>query len=377
MIEADHKSTLTRGYILPGLLSVPQPSPLWLSRLVSGDTDTRQSVSDMWVSLYAVVVLGAAGVLVESHRKGKGGKHHVISAWRPPVKPVTTTQESSTILNPTTGPIYSTITSDRPISESTSILEPPTTPEPTANTSLYPITSSVRPVDCADHLIAGATVSGVYEIYPFMCTCGKPVLVWCDMETDGGGWTVFLSRQQQEVLLDFNRTWDDYKAGFGSPYSEYYLGNNVLHHMTHSRDYAIRLDVGLASGGFDFATYKKFKVNSEDNRYSASLKGFLAGGTSIRDCLRYMKGRYFTTLDKDHDSYEGNCASVRGGGWWYYNCRYFNPTSTFNTSLQLTCYGASRPVTQLQLKLRPAICDYSFKTIDLMDTGCGCTAPEH
>ncbi|XP_063862154.1 tenascin-R-like [Scylla paramamosain] len=341
-------SRLTQGYILTGWLSVLQPSPLRQSRLVSGDIDTRQSVSDMWVSVYAIVVLGAAGVLAESPQNDKAAKRQGIFTW-----PSETTD--------------------------TIITETRTKPEPTdSNTNTpYPIHSSVRPVDCADHLMAGATVSGVYEIYPFTCTCGKPVLVWCDMETDGGGWTVFLRRQHQRVQLDFNRTWDDYKAGFGSPYSEYYLGNDLLHQMTYSRAYGIRLDVGLVSGGYDFATYENFRVNSEDNRYSAYMTGSLTGGSSSTSCLRYMSGRSFTTLDRDHDSYGGNCASVRGGAWWYYNCRYFNPTSTFNTSLQLTCYGASRPVTQLQLKLRPAICDSSFKTIHLMDMGCGCAAPEH
>lgn len=56
------------------------------------------------------------------------------------------------------------------------------------------------------------------------CTCSKPVKVWCDMETDGGGWTVFMKRQRQTEQLDFNRTWDDYRAGFGNPDEEYWLG---------------------------------------------------------------------------------------------------------------------------------------------------------
>lgn len=46
----------------------------------------------------------------------------------------------------------------------------------------------------------------------------------------------------------------------------YCTGNELLHQMTFGRSYALRLDVGLASGGYDFATYDNFKVNSEDNR---------------------------------------------------------------------------------------------------------------
>ena len=116
-------------------------------------------------------------------------------------------------------------------------------------------------------------------------------------------------------------------------------GNALLHQMTYSRTYAVRLDVELVSGGYDFATYENFRVNSEDKRYilansymkltyrcmlitkcnvhlclfsspytqrySTYATGVLSGDSSITGCLRYIGNRPFTTRDRDHDSYSG------------------------------------------------------------------------
>ncbi|CAF1442873.1 unnamed protein product, partial [Rotaria sordida] len=54
--------------------------------------------------------------------------------------------------------------------------------------------------------------SGIYEIWPRQ---GKPIKVFCDMETDGGGWTVFQKRGDYAPQEDFYRTWLEYKRGFG------------------------------------------------------------------------------------------------------------------------------------------------------------------
>ena len=52
------------------------------------------------------------------------------------------------------------------------------------------------PRDCYDllHMYNMAT-SGVYYVYPnISAEAFIPVVVWCDMETDGGGWTVSRNR---------------------------------------------------------------------------------------------------------------------------------------------------------------------------------------
>ncbi|XP_068227488.1 microfibril-associated glycoprotein 4-like [Palaemon carinicauda] len=238
--------------------------------------------------------------------------------------------------------------------------------------------SDARPSDCADLLMLGVRQSGEYYIYPFSvarcnsCGCEPPIKVYCDMVTDGGGWTVIMSRKKQKNQLDFNKTWDEYKEGFGGV-TEQWLGLENMHKMTYSRTYSLRMDIDKVDGDSKFLVYPTFQVDDEDNRYKLDLGGRSQESTNEFDCLYHNRKRYFTTHDKDFDNNKSdNCAILAGGGFWYYDCRtHFPPTGEFNNSMNLSCYGDKvYEVARLQMKIRPTICQSTYKRINIFNAAC-------
>eukprot|EP00058_Branchiostoma_floridae_P013539 XP_002599027.1 hypothetical protein BRAFLDRAFT_104277 [Branchiostoma floridae] len=166
-------------------------------------------------------------------------------------------------------------------------------------------------VDCSALYASGQTTSGVY-------TLGPGVQAYCDMETAGGGWTVIQRRQDGSV--PFNRTWEEYKLGFGDPNGEYWLGNDNIHLLTSQKDYTLRVDLMDWEGQRKNAQYSFFKVSGESDQYRLhTISGY--SGTA-GNSMSPNKGYRFSTVDRDND-YDGlrHCAQAYGqGGWWYGAC---------------------------------------------------------
>lgn len=86
----------------------------------------------------------------------------------------------------------------------------------------------------------------------------------CDMETAGGGWTVFQHRRDGSV--DFNRTWQEYREGFGSPQGEHWLGNAALHALTNTGQHLLRIQLEDWHKQKRQATYNTFRVATETQK---------------------------------------------------------------------------------------------------------------
>ncbi|XP_067863079.1 ficolin-1-B-like isoform X2 [Heptranchias perlo] len=119
--------------------------------------------------------------------------------------------------------------------------------------------------NCKELLDRGSTLSGWYTVYTENCAA---LNVYCDMDTDGGGWLVFQKRMDGSV--NFYRDWNSYKKGFGNQLSEFWLGNDKIHMLT-----------------------------------------------KTGDSLSPHRNSSFSTHDRNNAGLTENCSKLYSGAWWY------------------------------------------------------------
>ncbi|KAM6046833.1 tenascin isoform 6-T7 [Theristicus caerulescens] len=219
---------------------------------------------------------------------------------------------------------------------------------------LYPY-----PKDCSQALLNGETTSGLYTIY-LNGDKAQPLQVFCDMGEDGGGWIVFLRRQNGKE--DFYRNWKTYVAGFGDPKDEFWIGLENLHKITSQGQYELRVDL-RDKGETAYAVYDRFSVGDSKSRYRLRVDGY--SGTA-GDSMTYHTGRSFSTFDKDNDSAITNCALSYKGAFWYKNCHRVNLMGRYgdNSHSQGVNWfhwkGHEYSIQFAEMKLRPS----SFRNLE-------------
>ncbi|XP_045157213.2 ficolin-3-like [Mercenaria mercenaria] len=149
--------------------------------------------------------------------------------------------------------------------------------------------------------------------------------VYCDMDTDGGGWTVFQNRFDGSV--DFYRNSAEYERGFGNLEKEFWLGLAFVQEMTSQGKTELRVDLTAADGTTAYDTFQNFYL-SEGPNYSLH---FEAGTYTGWKSMLYHNGVPFTTYDADRDAYDENCTVKDRGGWWYSQCADANLNGEFVT----------------------------------------------
>ncbi|KAL9827098.1 LOW QUALITY PROTEIN: tenascin [Geothlypis trichas] len=219
---------------------------------------------------------------------------------------------------------------------------------------LYPY-----PKDCSQALLNGEATSGLYTIY-LNGDKAQPLQVFCDMGEDGGGWIVFLRRQNGKQ--DFYKNWNTYVAGFGDPKDEFWIGLENLHKITSQGQYELRVDL-RDKGDTAYAVYERFSVGDAKSRYRLRVDGY--SGTA-GDSMTYHNGRSFSTFDKDHDSAITNCALSYKGAFWYKNCHRVNLMGRYgdNSHSQGVNWfhwkGHEYSIQFAEMKLRPS----SFRNLE-------------
>ncbi|KAK3777353.1 hypothetical protein RRG08_012018 [Elysia crispata] len=147
--------------------------------------------------------------------------------------------------------------------------------------------------------------------------------VLCEIQTDGGGWTVIQRRAFGDV--DFYRNWTTYSEGFGSLTGDFWLGNEAIYNLTDTYPYELRIDFRV-NGQEMFAEYSTFRIEDESDKYRLRLGSYSGTiGEKSDYGLSYSNNQQFSTFDRDNDVYSGvNCAVSYHGAWWYKSCHNSN-----------------------------------------------------
>ena len=175
--------------------------------------------------------------------------------------------------------------------------------------------------DCKDAFTRGQTTSGVYTIKPDSQSAFQ---AYCNMDTDGGGWTVFQRRVDGSV--DFYRYWTDYQQGFGNLSGEFWLGLDKIHRLTPTAT-QLQIDMQDFDGHSRYVQYSSLSVGDSVSKYTLSVSGY--SGTAGDSLVRH-NGDRFSTRDQDNDIWSGNCAQVYKGAWWFDNCHSSNLNGLYN-----------------------------------------------
>ncbi|XP_030047483.1 fibrinogen alpha chain isoform X2 [Microcaecilia unicolor] len=230
---------------------------------------------------------------------------------------------------------------------------------------------SVTWTDCDDihqKHVSGAK-SGIFRIRPE--GSNNVLSVYCDQDTVFGGW--LLIQQRENGSVNFNRTWQDYKTGFGSVDAhgkgELWLGNEHIHLLT-QKNTVLRVELEDWSGEEAYAEYSiQVRPESEDyalkvSQYVGTAGDALIQGSPEDEEYTSHNNMKFSTADRDSDQWEDNCAEVYGGGWWYNNCQGANLNGIYYMGGQYdprnnVPYEIENGV--VWLRFRTA--DYSLKTV--------------
>ncbi|XP_035897719.1 angiopoietin-2-like isoform X1 [Anopheles stephensi] len=146
---------------------------------------------------------------------------------------------------------------------------------------------------------------------------------YCEFATDGTAWTVVQRRNWYDLQENFNRSWNEYKYGFGDLGYEFWMGNDFIHRLSYDDNVELRIELEDFEGNKSYAAYGTFRMESEKFNYNLMVSDYHGNAS---DALAYHNDHDFSTYDRSNDKSSGDypCALTFGSGWWFNRCAASN-----------------------------------------------------
>ncbi|EAT41680.1 AAEL006702-PA [Aedes aegypti] len=181
--------------------------------------------------------------------------------------------------------------------------------------------------------------SGVYTIA--LQNGFAPFQAYCEQQKYGGGWLVLQNRYDGSI--SFNRSWDEYRNGFGNTEQEYWLGLEKIHQVTMNQTHELLIVIENFTDFSAHEIYSGFRVENEATNYTLRLSNeeYSYHGTA-RDSFWVYRNEQFSTYDRINDKSILDCSILTGSGHWHYDCGTGYKSSNLNGEFSRAVLGGRR-----------------------------------
>ncbi|CAH1792733.1 unnamed protein product, partial [Owenia fusiformis] len=129
-----------------------------------------------------------------------------------------------------------------------------------------------------------------------------------------GQWLVVAHRFDGSI--DFNRTWNEYKAGFGNISGEFFIGLETLFKLTFRNTFMVRFEMIDNSGIMTYFEIDSFAILDENNHFGFWYSFYESTRGNGSD-LKIPSGK-FSTWDSDNDGNPDiSCVQQTGVPFWH------------------------------------------------------------
>ncbi|XP_060658819.1 fibrinogen-like protein 1 [Drosophila nasuta] len=163
------------------------------------------------------------------------------------------------------------------------------------------------------------------DVHEIRLPTGQTMTVLCESNLleAGAGWTVIQRRKHDG--FNFNRTWSEYKDGFGNLRGEFFLGLEKIHLLTQSQPHELYIYIERFLNKTIYARYSKFVIGDEKEFYNLKELGNYSGNAFDK-----MEGNWHEKISAaDVQAFTSkNCDSLTFPDfiqicyWWNFTLRF-------------------------------------------------------
>lgn len=160
-----------------------------------------------------------------------------------------------------------------------------------------------------------------------------PIQVYCDLSFKSLAWTVIMKRNINNPHETWNRTWNEYKTGFGKLDDDFWLGTRYIRQIVNSNIKTL-LRIEIMDENNDVKTFESESISLGDEKSNYELKEdeiYLSSKIhqknyyedavleSIFSTTLFGKNSIFSTWDRPLPKFVNctNTVNYLSGGWWF------------------------------------------------------------